>query len=336
MEEGCLAASNHSMNRETETAPSTSKKQLQGSDGGTSLMFKAKQWRSSELELIEEVVSSCGGLSRQELANTVCELLDWRRANGKLKTWECRELLEMLEAKGQIHLPAMCHTKSRGTTTRISHTKQGDRGEPLCGTMREVAPVVLQAVLTDEDRRLWRELVHRYHYLGHKVPFGAHLRYLLWVSRPQWTLVGCLQLSSPAWKMAPRDRWIGWDDSTRRRNLQRIVNQSRFLLLPWVKVRNLASHILAKMVREFPLHWQRAYGIRPVLVETLVDRKRFQGTCYRAANWHYLGSTTGRGRMDRRHERHGMSPKDLFVYPLVPEFRQALLQMQSPLDSAEP
>lgn len=323
------------MNREPGTVCPTSKKRLRGSDRGAVVVFKAKQWKPSEMELIEEVVSSCGGLSRQELASTVCELLDWRRENGRLKTWECKQLLETLEAQGRVELPALRPTKPRGVTTRVPHTEQGQRGEPLCGTLREVAPVVLQAVLTDEQRRLWRELVGRYHYLGHKVPFGAHLRYLVWASHPQRSLIGCLQLSSPAWKMAPRDRWIGWGESTRRRNLQRIVNHSRFLLLPWVKIRNLASHILAKMVREFPSDWERVYGIRPVLVETLVDRQRFQGTCYRAANWHYLGITQGRGRMDHRHKRQGASPKDLFVYPLAPEFRQTLLQPQSPRASAE-
>ena len=311
------------------TLQGRSLEQLWGKDEGTDVVFefKGKAWKGSELELIEQVVSTCGGLSRQELANTVCELLDWRRANGGLKTWECKQLLDRLDVQGRVELPSLRHTKPLGASTRVPHTHEGERGELVEGSVCEVAPVVLQTVGTDEERALWRELVGRYHYLGYKVAFGAQLRYLVRVSRPQPTVVGCVQLSSPAWKMSPRDRWVGWDEPTRRRNLQRIVNQSRFLLLPWVKIRNLASHILAKMVREFPSEWERAYGIRPVLVETFVDLQRFPGTCYRAANWHYLGTTQGRGRMDRHHERQGASPKGVFVYPLVPRFRQALMQV---------
>ncbi|MDA2924220.1 DUF4338 domain-containing protein, partial [Acidobacteria bacterium AH-259-L09] len=310
------------MDGEAEAGQVRGPEQVRGRPGGGELEFKAKRWKPAELKLIEEVVSSCGGLTRQELAKTVCELLDWRRANGRLKWRECREWLERLESEGRVSLPVLRRTKPLGATTRVAHSEQGEPGELLVGTVGDVRPVVFEALDSDQERGLWRELVGRYHYLGHKVPFGAQLRYFVRVSRPPGTVVGCVQLSSPAWKIAPRDGWIGWDEPTRRRNLQRIVNQSRFLLLPWVRIRNLASHILAKMVREFPSDWERLYGIRPVLVETLVDRQRFRGTCYRAANWHYLGSTQGRGRMDRRHNRQGASPKDLFVYPLVSDFRQ--------------
>ena len=143
--------------------------------------------------------------------------------------------------------------------------------------------------------------------------FGAHLRYLVRVSKPQEVVVGCVQLSSPAWKVAPRDQWIGWDPQVRERNLQRIVNNSRFLILPWIKVKNLASHVLSLVVRELPKQWHEAYGIVPVLMETFVDSRRFQGTCYRAANWTWLGTTQGRGRMDRQKKRIGVEPKEVFV-----------------------
>jgi hypothetical protein len=290
------------------------------------LLFKGKEFTAGELKLVQEVVCSCAGLSRQELANTVCELLQWRRNNGGLKTWECKELLVKLEQDGLLELPALRVTKPHGATTHVPHTKRGERQQPLVGTVRDVAPVLLCAVRDEEQRRWWRELVGRYHYLGHRVPFGAHLRYLIYVTCPRWRVVGCLQLSSPAWKMAARDQWIGWDEQTRRVNLQRIVNHSRFLLLPWVQVRNLASHVLAKMVREFPPQWEQAYAVRPLLVETLVDQQRFRGTCYRAANWQWLGTTQGRGRMDRGHQRQGASPKELFVYPLVAGVRERLTQ----------
>ena len=290
------------------------------------IVFKDRAFTPSEVGLIREVVAMCGGLSRQELAKTVCELLGWHRANGGLKTWECKELLAELDGRGVVDLPVLRATKPRGARTKVERTDRGRQQEPLIGTVRDVAPVSLRLVRSKEDRDLWRELVDRYHYLGHKVPFGAHLRYLVEVARPEERVVGCVQLSSPAWKMAVRDGWIGWDDAVRCRHLQRVVNQSRFLLLPWVQVRNLASHVLAKMVAEFPADWERAYGIRPLLVETLVDSQRYRGSCYRAANWQALGKTQGRGRMDREHRRHQACPKEVFVYPLVRDAQQALLR----------
>jgi hypothetical protein len=178
-------------------------------------------------------------------------------------------------------------------------------------------------VCSAEDRALWRELVGRYHPAGHRVPFGAHLRYLVEAARPRLAVVGCVQLSSPAWKMAVRDRWIGWSDPRRRAHLQRIVNHSRFLVLPWVSVAHLASHVLALMARQLVAEWEQAYGIRPLLLETLVARGR-PGTCYRAANWIALGPTTGRGRMDRHHRREALAIKEVFVYPLHPRARELL------------
>lgn len=290
----------------------------------SSMEFKGRVFTASDLELIREVVLDCAGLSRQELANTVCELLGWRRPNGGLKTWECKELLEELGSAGVVVLPALRRTKPRGARTSVPRTGAGEPGEPLRGTVREVAPVWLRVVTAAEDRRLWRELVGRYHYLGHSVPFGAHRRYLIEVARPERVVVGCLQLSSPAWRIGVRDQWIGWSDAVRRQNLQRVVQNSRFLLLPWVEVRNLASSVLGQLARECPADWQRAYGVRPLLLETLVDKERYRGTCYRAANWIELGATRGRGRMDRHHQREGACPKGVFVYPLTPTARHRL------------
>jgi hypothetical protein len=290
------------------------------------LEFKARNFSVSELETIREVVASCPGLSRQELANTVCEFLGWRRANGRLKTWEAKQLLERLEAEQGMGLPVLRQTKPSGGGTRIPDLPL--ESEPLVGLLGEVAPVRLWRVEKPTDHERFRQLLGQYHYLGYRMAFGAQLRYLIEVSRPKRRVVGCIQLSSPAWKMGVRDRWIGWDDRRRRRHLQRVVNQSRFLIVPWVRVRNLASHVLGQMVREFPPLWQQRYGIRPLLVETLVDGQRYGGTCYQAANWLYLGQTQGRGRQDRRHRRHGASPKKVFVYPLISQAR-ALLRAEA-------
>jgi hypothetical protein len=290
------------------------------------LEFKARDFSVSELEMIREVVGSCGGLSRQELANTVCELLGWRRANGRLKTWEAKQLLERLEAEQGIGLPGLRRTKPRGGGTRIPDLPL--ESEPLVGSLGEVTPVRLRRVEKPTDHERFRQLLGRYHYLGYRMAFGAQLRYLIEVSCPEPRVVGCIQLSSAAWKMGVRDRWIGWDEARRRRHLQQVVNQSRFLIVPWVRVRNLASHVLGQMVREFPPLWQQRYGIRPLLVETLVDGQRYGGTCYQAANWLYLGQTQGRGRQDRRHQRHGASPKKVFIYPLISQAR-ALLRAEA-------
>ena len=291
--------------------------------GTSGANFSGRRFSSSELSLIQELVESCGGLSRMELARTVCELLDWKRPTGKLKARECREFLERLEGEGRLELPDKRPGKPVGTRTRIPQTERGEPSEPLEGELSEIQPVVLEVVRSDEQRLLFRELVDRHHYLGHAVPFGAHLRYLVYASAPA-RVVGCVQLSSPAWRMAARDLWIGWDDATRGRNLQRVVSNSRFLILPWVRVQNLASRVLSLMARQLPCEWHSRYGVEPLLLETLVDHSRYRGTCYRAANWIELGVTTGRGRMDREHRRHGASSKTVLVLPLVKDPRRVL------------
>jgi len=286
--------------------------------------FCGRQFGETELDLIREVVENFPGLSRKELASTVCELLEWHRPSGRLKARECREFLEDLEAKGVLHLPEKRPGKPAGTRTRIPVTRAGDPGAVVEGEVGAFGPIVLEPVLTSQDRLLFRELVGRHHYLGHAVPFGAHLRYLIYASQPQHTVVGCLQFSSPAWRMAARDRFIGWDDPTRRRNLQRVVNNSRFLILPWIQIKNLASTVLSLAMRRLARDWRERYAIEPLLVETLVDPARYRGHCYRAANWIALGTTTGRGRMDREHLREGAAPKTLWVYPLK---RNAVAQL---------
>jgi hypothetical protein len=168
-------------------------------------------------------------------------------------------------------------------------------------------------VENQEQRQLWYEYIDRYHYLGYQLPFGAQLRYFI-KAQASGDILGCFQFSSPAWKMAPRDR-LG--DQARKANLQKIFNNSRVLILPWVEVKNLASSALCQATGSVVEDWQRCYGSRPVLIETLLDRSRFSGTIYRAANWVHIGQTTGRGRMDRDHARQGVAVKAIYVYPPV-------------------
>lgn len=287
--------------------------------------FCGRTFTSEEMSLIQEVVENCSGLSRMELARTVCELIGWHRPNGSLKARECREFLEWLETKGYIRLPRRQAGRPQASATAVPLTDRGEAQAPLVGTVRNFAPVGLDLVQSQDERLLWRELVGRYHYLGSKTPFGAHLRYLVRIGRPRPMVIGCLQFCSPAWRMAPRDRWIGWDDSTRARNLQQVVNNSRFLILPWVHIHNLASRLLSLAARRLVQDWQARYGVCPVLLETLVDPARYRGTCYRAANWIALGPTSGRGRMDRAGQRHGVAPKEVLVYPLTPDARRRLV-----------
>jgi hypothetical protein len=285
------------------------------------IFFCGGQVTDAELGLIREVVRRYGGLSRMELAHTVCELLQWQRPSGGLKARECREFLEQLDGRGVISLPAKRVTKPAGTKTSVPVTSEGEPGIALRGKVGDFEPVTLVPVENSQQHSLFRELVGRYHYLGYAVPFGAHLRYFIYSGGQ---VLGCMQFSSPAWRMAVRDEWVGWSDETRKINLQRVVMQSRFLILPWVNIANLASVVLSRALHRLVRDWEVRYGIEPLLVETLVDESRYSGHCYKASNWLRLGLTTGRGRMDSKHLKEGDAPKAVWVYPLRADAAQRL------------
>ncbi|MHB1765978.1 MAG: Druantia anti-phage system protein DruA [Gammaproteobacteria bacterium] len=255
----------------------------------------------------------------------MCELLDWHRPNGQPKTIECRALLERMQEAGLIGLAPLRPGRPQGARTTVPVSPDPELA-PLDVPLATLQPIRLQRVATPGERTLWRTLIERHHDLGHRVPFGAHVRYLIQTTAPASVVLGCLQFSSPAWRLRGRDQWIGWDDATRARCLQQIICNSRFLILPPVRVKNLASHVMALALRTVITDWTAAYGVRPLLAETLVDPARFTGHCYRAANWIDVGLTTGRGREDRQHLRHGASPKRIWLYPLVPNARHRLTQ----------
>jgi hypothetical protein len=284
--------------------------------------FCGREFTTEEVSLIQEVVDTFGGISRTELANTICELLDWKRANGGLKVTECRDMLERMEAQGLLALPARKCLGSIRSQKSILSVGEGHFHSELAGSVEEFAPIEVELARSREQRELIRELLSRYHYLGYATPYGARLQYLCYVSGPRREVVGCMQFSSPAWRMRPRDQWIGWDDMTRGRGLQHVVNNSRFLVV--AKIRNLASTLLSCVLRRLRTDWQRHYGVDPYLVETLVDRDRFHGGCYRASNFIVVGQTSGRGRMDRTHQRHGAEVKTVMVYPLIKDAARRL------------
>jgi hypothetical protein len=291
------------------------------------IVFCGRSFVATEIELIHDVVSDFPSLCLTEIARTVCELLEWKRPNGRLKNHECRLLLEKLSAAGLVHLPAVRESGPRGPRV-VLPTENCVEQETVSGSVRELAPLTLTIVRSGPDSALWNELVQRYHYLGYRVPVGANLRYLV-RSLSAKRVLACLLWSSPAWKMAPRDSWIGWTNEERARNLQFVVNNSRFLILPWVGVRYLASTILSLCARQLPTDWERLYGYRPLLLETLVA-PQFRGTSYKAANWTYLGETRGRGRMDHHHEAHGRAVKRIYVYPLCRDVQYRLAQSCAP------
>ena len=282
---------------------------------------------ASELNLVRQIIADFPRLSQAELAYTVCELMEWRRPNGKLKNPECVEWLQKWQQQVLPALPELRVTKPRGAH-RFHADPQSDPQPPLRGRLADYQPLRLQLIEDLAGRGLFQQYIQRYHPLGYRVPYGAQLRYLVRARAPSQDVLACLLFTSAAWKMAPRDAWIGWSDAQRRANLSRVVNNARFLILPWVEVPHLASHLLALAARQLPVDWLAAYAVRPLLLETLVDRP-YAGTCYRAANWIYAGQTQGRGRMDRTHQAQG-SCKNILLYPLDSHWRQRLCQFPVP------
>jgi hypothetical protein len=294
------------------------------SDNAMPFTYSGRRFSPEDLELMRQAAEDYAALGVTEIARTVCEWLDWRRPNGRLKNHECRLLLEQLRDEGVLTLPQLRPSGKRGPRIPTLSTIS-DPQTPIQCAIADLEPIRLRLIDRSEGP-LFCQLIQRYHYLGYRVPFGAHLRYF--VESGDGRVLAVLLWTSPAWKMAPRDRWIGWNWKQRARNLQYIVNHSRFLILPWVHVQSLASTILARAARQLPIDWQRHYGYQPVLLETLVDASRFRGTCYRAANWICLGETAGRGRMDRYHQATE-SAKLIFVLALSRNYRRVLCRTGS-------
>ena len=286
-----------------------------------STTFSGRRFTRTQLARVQETVERFPKLSRTELARTLCEHLRWTTPNGKDKIESCLTLLEGLEAHGVVTLPA---TQVRKAPQRRIPTFENDPLDPpIDEALSSVAPIRLEPVGAGEERECWKAYLQTYHYLGYRQPVGAHLGYFV-ISEPRQQPLGCLLFSaSAAWALAPRDQWIGWQDKQRTKLLHLVLSNDRFLIFPWIHVPNLASHVLALATKQIGDDWVKAYGYRPVLIETFVDPTRFAGTCYRAANWQFLGHTQGRGRLEPDHECR-TSKKDIFVYPLQSDWQQCL------------
>ena len=273
----------------------------------------------TEISEIIETIGLFQKLSRAELSETICEHLNWRTASGSNKVDAGMKLLLKLEKRGYVTLPKK--QLARKTKEKaISISTKTDAGPEIKGKLNDFSDITIEVADSVESRKLWNEYVHRYHYLGYKKPFGFHLRYFIKGNHCVW---GCALFSGAAKSMRIRDRWIGWEQSRRLKNLAWIINNSRFLIFPWVRVKNLASHVLSAIERRICDDWQEKWGYRPVLMETFVDPLQYKGTCYRAANWMQLGRTTGVGLV-RKGKSYKTNPKMLFVRPLAKDFRQLL------------
>lgn len=289
----------------------------------SAITLSGRYFSSKDIKTIKEVISLYPNLSRTELSKTICEILEWHQNNGEPKWMACMPALEKLESKGYISLPTLKDTGLKGTHRTVKHTEKSDPGKELTGKINEYNTVKLEIVSGKEETLLWREYIDRYHYLGDKSAFGSQLKYF--VRFDSGELLGCLQFSASAWSIDSRDKWIGWNISQKSKNLHLIVGNSRYLIFPWIKLKNLASKVLSIAIRQVPKDWERRYCYRPVMFESFIDKGKFKGVCYQASNWRYIGTTTGRGRMDRHHKKHLSSPKELYVYPLHKNFRKELL-----------
>ena len=296
---------------------------------GDGLSFCGQPLNAGEIALIRQITRDFRQLALTELAHTVCELLQWKRPNGSLKSRECYLFLQALHQRGWLPwLPAPRPHARRPHQTRVA--ADSDPQAPCAGPLRQWLPIELELIVGAADRKLFEQYIHRYHYLGYRVPCGAQLRYFVRSLQPPRPVLACLLFTSAAWKMAPRDRYIGWSETARTANLARVINNSRFLILPWVRIPNLASHILSAAAARLKTDWRDRYAVEPALLETLVDRSRYPGTCYRAANWTSVGLTQGRGRMDRTGKAAG-ERKEIFLYPLRRDWRRQLCGPAQPI-----
>lgn len=272
-----------------------------------------------ELQVIRQIIASPQRHpTRAAIARAVCEALGWVKPDGQLKARSARVALLAMQRDGLLCLPPPTHsyTPARG----VMFTAASDPQPELCCSSRELTDLTLHRVATRVASRLWNELVARYHYLGYRPLPGAQIRYLIMHGEKP---LGALGFGAAAWKVAVRDRFIGWTPEQRVARLHLVVNNARFLILPWVHVPNLASHVLSLAARQVSRDWPGLYGYRPVLLETFVERERFAGTCYKAANWICAGPTQGRGKLDRHHHR-ALPVKDVYLYPLARDFRSLL------------
>lgn len=290
-----------------------------------STTFGGKRFTRNQIALIQDTVHHFPALSRRELAHTICELLGWHTAKGDNKVQSCLGVLESLEELGLFSLPETDKSKQRGSQKQLSWTDRTNASPTLDDDLHQLTPIRLQVVTGKSDIALWNEYVDRYHYLGYKRPIGLFLRYFILDN--QGRKLGCLLFSYAVKSLPCRDEWIGWQDKPHKKHLDLVVNNNRFLIFPWIKVTNLASKALSIAARQLADDWHEHHGYKPVLLESFVDLTKFNAACYRAANWHYLGTTQGRTSTKRS---PGKTQKGIYIYPLTPDAKSILINGTKP------
>jgi len=287
----------------------------------TLLRYRGRTVTAADVLFINELVARHAGESRRRLSARLCEAWEWRQPNGALRDMVARGLMLALWRAGHIELPQIRQRPRNPLVARVRpETVEVDR-TPICTSLRELGPLEFRQVRRTPDEGLFNSLLHQHHYLGYTQPVGEHLKFMVYAgSRP----VALFAWSSAARHLGPRDRYLGWAPQLRRQNIHYLAYNTRYLIPGWVQVPHLASHLLARMARMLPGEWEKVYGHPVYFAETFVDTTRHRGTCYRAANWIFLGRTQGRGKDDLTH-RPNRTLKDVLGLPLIADFRERLL-----------
>jgi len=287
----------------------------------TVLRYRGRVVTAADVEFIRELIASDPEASRRRLSEKLCAAWGWVQPNGAPRSMVCRGLMLALSRAGHIELPPVRRVNPNPLALRVRPKPVDVDQTPIRSRLAALMPLTFRAVRRTPEEPIFNGLLEAHHYLGYTQPVGEHLKYIVYADeRP----VACFAWSSAPRHLAPRDRYLGWSADERRRNIRFVVYNSRYLILPWVQVEHLASHLLGRMVRMLPGEWERVYGHPICFAETFVDAERFRGTCYRAANWIFLGHTTGRGKDDQTH-RANRPLKEVLGYPLLPDFRRHLL-----------
>lgn len=279
--------------------------------------YCGRDFTNKELDQIRSLIKENPQFHRAKLSREVCQMLQWLKPDGKLKDMSCRVAMLRMQEDGIIELPEPLRIKA--AIRKIEFTPATDPQDSILCPVNKLPHLQLQMV-NKTNSSLWNEYVERYHYLSYTPLPGAQLRYFITANGQILALTG---FGAAAWQTSPRDKFIGWDHEQRKRNLHLIVNNARFLILPWVQSKNLASKILALNARQLPYDWEEKYHIKPVLMESFVEKNRFAGTCYKAANWCNVGQTKGRGKLGPP-GKISVPIKDVWLYPLNKNFRALL------------
>jgi len=283
------------------------------------MIYCGREFSPGDIQAIKRLMEQDPSLKRSPLSRQLCQMFGWTKPNGELKDMTCRVALTRMQADGLLTLPPSPMAAGR-RRPHFPPTAATDAQTPLLQPVHELGAVTLRPVTAAANSRLWNEYVARYHYLGYTPLSGSQMRYNVFAGDQ---LVALLSFGASAWKLAGRDRFIGWQEPQRRKNLQLVVNNARFLILPWIRCQGLASKILSLSARQLPHDWQQRYGFRPVLFETFVESERHRGTCYKAANWVRVGQTVGRGKKCPVHQQI-IPIKDIWLYPLRKDFARVL------------